>query len=89
VWGTLEHRAYLIDELFNLFGLGFAAFLDYGGAWYPDERPRKGGNVGVGLRLGATRATGANLGRFDLAYRFGDGVGADRWIFSFGRAFTY
>jgi hypothetical protein len=50
--------------------------------------------VGFGIRLGATRATGANLGRFDLAYRFGDIVpgkngSVSRWVFSFGRAFAY
>jgi len=63
--------------------------VDYGGAWYADEPARKGGNVGFGLRLGATRATGNNVGRFDLAYRFGDGITGSRWVFSFGRSFAY
>lgn len=91
VWGAFEQRAWLVDELFNLMGLGFAAFVDYGGAWYPGERVRRGGDVGLGLRIGATRATGANLGRFDLSYRFGDGIapGKSPWVFSFGRAFLY
>ncbi|MSR06348.1 MAG: hypothetical protein EXR93_04650 [Gemmatimonadetes bacterium] len=91
VWGTFEQRAWLVDELFNLMGLGLAAFLDYGGAWYPGDPVRRGGDIGMGLRLGATRATGANLGRFDLGYRFGDGIaaGRSRWVFSFGRAFSY
>ena len=91
VWGTFEQRAWLVDELFNLMGLGLAAFLDYGGAWYPGDPVRRGGDIGLGLRIGATRATGANLGRFDLAYRFGDGIaaGRSRWVFSFGRAFSY
>jgi hypothetical protein len=95
VWGSIEHRAFLIDELLNLMGVGFAAFVDYGGAWYQGDGVRTGGNVGVGLRLGATRATGASLGRFDLAYRFGDlpprsgGGTPRRWVFSFGRAFNY
>ncbi len=89
LWGTIEHRVFLIDEVLSVFGVGFAAFLDYGGAWYGDEPARKGGNVGFGLRLGPTRATGTNLGRFDVAYKFGDGVTGGRWVFSFGRSFTY
>ena len=88
-WGTLEHRVFLVDEALGLLGIGAAAFVDYGGAWYPDEPARKAGNVGFGLRIGPTRATGSNLGRFDLAYKFGDGVAGKRWVFSFGTAFTY
>ena len=96
-WGTLEQRMFLIDELFGFMGLGFAAFLDYGGAWYADEDPRLGGDVGLGLRFGGTRGTAANVGRLDLAYRFGEGcvpasegscVG-NRWAISFGRAFPF
>lgn len=89
VWGTLEHRAFLIDELLGLFGVGFAAFFDYGGAWYDDQPARLGGDVGLGLRFGMTRATGSNLGRFDLAYRFGEGWSGNRVVFSFGRSYTF
>jgi hypothetical protein len=89
VWGTIEHRWFAVDEVAGLFGLGVAAFLDYGGAWYGDEPPRVGGDVGVGLRIGATRATGANVGRIDLAYKFGDGVGERRWTVSVGRSVVY
>jgi len=96
-WGTLEQRVFLIDELFGLMGLGFAAFLDYGGAWYEDESPRAGGNVGLGLRFGGTRGTAANVGRLDLAWRFGQGCvpasegscEGNRWAISFGRAFPF
>jgi hypothetical protein len=89
IWGTLEHRLFLVDEVLGALGIGVAGFVDYGGAWYPDEPARIGGNVGFGLRIGPTRATGSNLGRFDLAYKFGDGVTGNRWVFSFGRSFTY
>ncbi len=88
-WGLLEHRAFLVDEVLSLLGLGFAGFLDYGGAWFSDQPARAGGNVGVGLRLGATRSTGTNVGRFDLAYRFGEGRTGKRWVFSFGRSYTF
>jgi hypothetical protein len=108
VWGTLEHRAFLIDEVLGFMGLGFAAFVDYGGAWYSrddpllDQDPRLGGNIGFGLRFGSTRGTGANVGRVDLAYRFGEGCRSaseippgesscqgNRWAISFGRAFPF
>ncbi len=88
-WGTLEHRWFAVDEVANLFGLGFAAFVDYGGAWYGDQVERFGGDAGIGLRIGATRATGTNVGRIDLAYKFGDGVGAKRWTVSVGRSVVY
>jgi hypothetical protein len=70
-------------------GVGFAGFVDYGGAWYDDEPARSGGDVGLGLRLGATRATGANVGRFDLAYRLGEGWSGNRWVFILGRSYTF
>ncbi len=89
VWGSLEQRAFLVDEVLGLLGIGFAAFVDYGGAWYSDQARRIGGNVGLGLRIGATRSSGANVGRIDLAYRFGDGAPGRRWAVSFGRGFSF
>ena len=89
VWGTIEHRWFAVDEVLHLLGVGFAAFADYGGAWYANESPRAGGDVGLGLRLGATRSTGPNVGRLDLAYRFGDGWSGSRWVVSFGRAYEF
>ena len=68
-WGIAEHRVFLVDALFGLFGIGVAGFVDYGGAWYPDESPRVGGDVGLGLRSGGTTSTGPNVGRLDLACR--------------------
>ncbi len=88
-FGILEHRAYLIDQLFGMLGLGFAGFLDYGGAWFADQPSRSGGDVGVGLRMGSTRSTGANVGRLDLAYRFGEGFEGKRWVVSFGQQFPF
>jgi hypothetical protein len=88
-WGSLEHRMFLLDEVLGLFGIGTAAFVDYGGAWYADEATRLGGDVGVGLRLGATRSSGQNVGRLDVAYRFGEGFSGRRWAVSFGRGFAF
>jgi hypothetical protein len=86
---VLEHRVFLFDALFNLIGLGVAGFVDYGGAWYPDESPRVGGNVGLGLRMGGTTSTGPNVGRLDVAYRFGDGWSGKRWVLSLGQAYEF
>ena len=88
-FAILEHRAYLIDQLIGMMGLGFAGFLDYGGAWFADEPSRLGGDVGVGLRIGSTRSTAANVGRLDLAYRFGEGFEGKRWVVSFGQQFPF
>ncbi|MEX1050231.1 MAG: hypothetical protein WD934_11590 [Gemmatimonadales bacterium] len=88
-WGTLEHRWFIADNLGRLLGVGLAAFADFGGAWFDGDTPRTGGDVGLGLRLGPSRASGLNVGRFDLAWRWGDGVGSNHWVFSFGRAFVF
>jgi hypothetical protein len=89
IWGIAEHRMFLWDELFGLLGLGVAGFVDYGGAWFGDQDPRHGGDVGIGIRSGATSATGPNVGRLDLAYRFGDGITGSRWVVSFGTAYQF
>jgi hypothetical protein len=84
IWGTVEHRWYAVDSLLDLFGLGFAAFVDYGGAWYRGQPARWGGNVGIGLRLGSVRAAAARAGRIDLSWRFGDGAGDGGLALSLG-----
>jgi hypothetical protein len=66
-----------------------AGFVDYGGAWFADQPARHGGDVGIGIRSGATSATGSNVGRLDLAYRFGDGITGSRWVVSFGTAYQF
>ena len=87
--GTIEYRWYVWDSLLGLFGLGVAGFVDYGGAWYPDQDPRSGGNFGVGLRTGSARASGAQTGRIDIGYRFGPDVTGSRWAFSLGTGFNF
>ena len=89
LWLALEQRAFLFDQVFGVLGVGFAAFVDYGGAWYVDQPRRLGGDVGFGLRLGSTRSSGRNIGRLDLGYRFGEGWGEKRWAFSFGSGFAF
>ncbi len=88
-WWSIEHRAFLVDEIWGLFGMGLAGFLDYGGAWFSGQARRTGGDVGLGIRLGPTRSTGASVGRIDVAYRFGQGFSGKRWAVSFGRGFAF
>jgi hypothetical protein len=90
-WGTFEHRWFAIDSFLKLVGIGFAGFIDYGGAWYDDQEKRFGGNVGVGLRLGSTLSTVPATGRLDIGYRFGDDADSfgERWVVAFGGGFIF
>ena len=78
-WLALEDRVLVADEVGGLFGLGVAPFVDYGGAWYADERPRLGGDVGVALRIGPTRAVRSDVAEIAIGYRFGAGFTGSRW----------
>lgn len=89
IWGTVEHRVFLWDDIAGLLGVGLAGFLDYGGAWYPSQPARAGGNIGVGIRLGTRRSSATNTGRIDFGYRFGDGWSGKRWVVSAGRALLF
>ncbi len=89
VWGTLEHRWWALENLLNLFGLGFVGFVDYGGAWYEDQSPRWGGAAGVGIRTGSSRGSASDTGRIDLGYRFGPDVTGSRWVISFGSGWAF
>jgi hypothetical protein len=87
VRATLEHRSYLVDNFYNLFGLGVGAFVDYGGAWYPDQDSRLGGNIGVTVFGGSPLSSFAQVTNLNVGYRFGGGIGdseRSRWAFSAG-----
>jgi hypothetical protein len=88
IWGTLEHRFYAVDEIAGLFGIGLAAFLDYGGAWYADQDSRFGGDIGIGIRTGSSRSTIPRVGRIDVGYRFGDLTG-NHLVFSIAQSVEY
>ncbi len=98
VWVVVEDRVLLSDELWGLVGVGVAPFLDYGGAWYaegfrdlaiPTERPRLGGDVGLSLRFGPTRAVRGDVGEFAIGYRFGQGVTGSRWGVSIRKGLAF
>jgi hypothetical protein len=88
VWGTLEYRNYKWDAVFGFLGVGFAGFVDYGGAWYGDQDPNLGGNVGVGLRLGSAIGSKASAGRIDVGYRWGNNFSGKRLGISFGASYN-
>ena len=89
VWGVLEHRWYVADNLFSLLGVGLAAFVEYGGAWYPGQPKRFGGDAGLGLRLGSAVGALPRTSRIDVGYRFGDGVSGKRFVLSLGAGFVF
>jgi len=81
-WVAVEDRFVVKDEVWGLFGVGLAPYLDYGGAWYADEPTRLGGDAGLALRLGPTRLTITDVGQFALGYRWGKGFTGRHWAFT-------
>ena len=90
LWGTLEYRWFAFEAIGNLASVGLAAFVDYGGAWYPDQDSRLGGNIGIGLRIGSALSTAARTGRIDFGCRVGEGsdVG-QRCVMTVGAGFVF
>ena len=89
VFLSAEYRYTLADDLFRMVGLGIAGFVDHGGAWYDGEPRRTGWDAGVGLRLGASRASDTDALRFDLAHRFANDVESAGWVLTVGKGFAF
>lgn len=87
LWGTLEWRDFRWDSVLGFIGLGYAAFVDYGSAWYEGQDPAWGGNVGVGLRLGSSIGSKASAFKIDVGYRFGQEFTGNRFGLSFGASY--
>ncbi len=74
---NLEDRVHMYEDLLKLVSVGFAGFVDVGGA--TDSNISKlftndmYGDFGVGLRLAFPRSTGGRVVRVDLAMPFRDG----------------
>ena len=85
-WLAFEDRILVADDLWGMVGLGIAPFFDYGGAWYGDEAARLGGDAGVALRFGPTRAVRGDAGELAVGYRFGVGTG---WAIALRRGFRF
>jgi surface antigen-like variable number repeat protein len=88
-WFVLEDRILVADEILGLMAFGLAPFLDYGGAWYGDEPARQGGDVGLSLRFGPTRAVRGDAAEVAFGYRFGQGVNGKRWAFTLRKGFLF
>ncbi|HEV2750329.1 MAG TPA: hypothetical protein VGV12_07390 [Gemmatimonadales bacterium] len=93
LWVAFEDRALVADDAWGLVGIGVAPFVDYGGAWYPGrESARLGGDVGLSLRIGPTRAVRGDVAEIALGYRFwGKGFSAPpgRWGLTIRRGVVY
>jgi hypothetical protein len=89
VWFALEDRVLVADDLWGLLGVGVAPFLDYGGAWYEGEPARLGGDIGLSLRLGPTRAVRGDVADFAVGYRFGKGFAGSRWGIAIRKGVRY
>ena len=89
VFLSAEYRYTIADDLFRMVGVGVAGFVDYGGAWYSGSRRRMGWDAGVGIRLGASRATATEALRFDLARRFANDAEPAGWVLTVGKGFAF
>ena len=85
-WLAFEDRILVAEDLWGMVGLGIAPFVDYGGAWYADEAARLGGNAGLALRFGPTRAVRGDAGELAVGYRFGTGTG---WAIALRKGFSF
>ena len=86
---VLEDRMLVADNILGLMALGLAPFVDYGGAWYADEAPRQGGNTGLSLRFGPTRAVRGDVAEVAVGYRFGQGMTGKRWALTLRKALSF
>jgi len=89
IFATGEYRFTANPDLWGLVGLGVAAFVDYGGAWYDGSPVRTGTDAGLGLRIGPSRATSLSVLRLDIAHRFATDVQGAGWVFVVGKGFPF
>jgi outer membrane protein assembly factor BamA len=86
---SAEYRFTVAEEVLRLSAIGLAGFVDYGGAWWHDSPRRSGWDLGVGLRLGPTRATNVKSTRVDLAYRVKNDAQPGGWVLVVGAGFAF
>ncbi|HTC23843.1 MAG TPA: hypothetical protein VK688_05740, partial [Gemmatimonadales bacterium] len=76
----VEYRWTVAEDLWDALGVGFATFVDHGGAWYSGSPRRTGTDVGLGIRLGPSRGTDTDaVISIDLARRFATDVQGAGW----------
>ena len=89
---TLEHRYFVWDNIGDIIGVGFAGFVDYGGAWYEDQESRMGGNAGASVFFGSPLSSLAQINHLSAGYRFGGGIEESelsRWVFTLGSGIIF
>ncbi len=86
---TLEDRVLLTEELIGLLSVGVAPFVDVGGAWYPGDGRLHGGNAGIALRFGPTRAASGEVLELAGGWRWSSDRSTGGWAVSFGTAYRF
>jgi len=79
----------IAEEVWGLAAVGVAPFFDYGGAWYTGDPSRLGGDVGLSLRFGPTRAVRGDVAEIAVGYRFGQGFTGSRWGLAIRKGVSY
>ncbi len=88
-FSTAEYRYTVSQEFLKVTGVGLAAFVDQGGAWWSDDAPRSGWDIGIGLRLGPSRAPDVESTRIDIARRIGNDAQSGGWVLVVGKGFVF
>ena len=88
-WFAFEDRILVADEIMGLMAIGVAPFFDYGGAWFGDEDARQGGDAGLSLRFGPTRAVRGDVAEMAFGYRFGPTPPGNGWTFTLRKGFSF
>ena len=84
-----EYRWTFTDDLWKMIGLALGAFVDHGGAWYDGDTPRRGTDLGLGIRFGPSRLSNGDLFRLDVAYRLESEPFDAGWSVVLARGFTF
>ena len=88
-FGTAEYRYTLSPEILKVVGVGLAAFVDHGGAWWSGEAQRSGWDFGVGLRIATFRAPDLETNRIDLAWRAAQPGLPGGWVVAVGKGLVF
>lgn len=87
IQANLENRLFLVEEVFEFFGVGAVGFVDAGYVWPRGTAPQLGDlrvGYGAGLRFHLTRASLGQVLRFDLAWPTRATNGDRSPVFTFG-----
>lgn len=83
-----EYRVLVLPRLFDVVGVGAAAFVGQGGAWNDGDPVRAGTEAGLGLRIASLREAGP-IWRLDLSRRVAGNGYTGGWVVSLGRGFVF